>query len=314
MSSSSQRASIYERITADILAAIERGADKWRMPWHHDGSPASRPINVATGIAYRGLNVLALWATAENAGYAQGLWGTYRCWENLGAQVRKGERATLGVFWKRTEKSKDGEQSAGDDDASSRRSFMFARGFSLFNIAQVDGYEPPPVPRLPESERIAHAEAFIAALKVSVIVGGDMAYYQPSTDTVHLPPFHLFKDAVSVIGVSVHEHAHASGAKHRLGRDLSGRFGSFQYSAEEWVAELTASFILADLGLAHEPRPDHAAYLASWMEMLASDPRAIFTAASKAQQAADWMHAQQLPQAQQSSAAAASMPTAAAQA
>lgn len=285
--SSSQRASIYERITADILAAIERGADKWRMPWHHDGSPAARPINVATGVAYRGLNILALWAAGEHAGYTHGLWGTYRCWAKLGAQVRKGERATLAVFWKRT----DGADS--DDEDCARRPRMFARGFSLFNIAQVDDYSAPETPRLPESERITHAEAFIAALKVPVVIGGDMAYYHPSTDTVHLPPFERFKDAVSAIGVSVHEHAHASGAKHRLDRDLTGRFGSFSYAMDEAISELTASFILADLGLACEPRPDHAAYLASWMEVLKSDPRAIFTAASKAQQAADWMHSMQ---------------------
>jgi antirestriction protein ArdC len=287
--SSSQRASIYERITADILAAIERGAGKWRMPWHHDGSPAARPINVATGIPYRGLNILALWAAAEEAGYAHGLWGTYLCWAKLGAQVRKGERATLAVFWKRTEA---GEED-GDDGAPSKRARMFARGFSLFNIAQVDDYSAPEVAQLAESERITRAEAFIAALNVPTIIGGDMAYYQPSTDTVHLPPFERFKDAVSHASVAVHEHAHASGAPHRLDRDLTGRFGSFSYSMEEAVAELTASFILADLGLAHEPRPDHAAYIASWMEVLKSDPRAIFTAASKAQQAADWMHQQQ---------------------
>lgn len=286
--SSSQRASIYERITADILAAIERGAGAWRMPWHHDGSPAARPVNVATGVPYRGLNILALWAAAEHAGYSQGLWGTYRCWAKLGAQVRKGERATLAVFWKRT----DGAV-ADDDDEASRRPRMFARGFSLFNIAQVDDYAAPEVPRLAQSERIAHAEAFIAALKVPILVGGDMAYYQPSTDTVHLPPFERFKDAVSHASVSVHEHAHASGAKHRLDRDLTGRFGSFAYAMDEAIAELTASFVLADLALAHEPRADHAAYIASWMEVLKSDPRAIFTAASKAQQAADWMHSMQ---------------------
>lgn len=286
--SSSQRASIYERITADILAAIERGTDTWRMPWHHDGSPATRPVNVATGIPYRGLNILALWAAAEHAGYAQGLWGTYRCWAKLGAQVRKGERATFAVFWKRT----DGADTD-DEDETSHRPRMFARGFSLFNIAQVDNYSAPETPRLPESERIAHAEAFIAALKVPVVTGGDMAYYQPSTDTVHLPPFERFKDAVSHISVSTHEHAHASGAPHRLNRDLTGRFGSFAYAMEEACAEWTASFILADLGIAHEPRADHAAYIASWMEVLESDPRAIFTAASKAQQAADWMHSMQ---------------------
>jgi antirestriction protein ArdC len=54
-----------------------------------------------------------------------------------------------------------------------------------------------------------------------------------------------------------------------------------------------SGFILADLGIAHHPRPDHAAYVASWLKKLKSDPRAIFAAASKAQAAADWMHAQQ---------------------
>lgn len=288
--SSSQRASIYERITADIIAAVQHGAGTWRMPWHHDGSPAARPINVATGIPYRGLNILALWVAAEEAGYTHGLWGTYRCWAKLGAQVRKGERATLAVFWKRTH---NGDTEDGDDAAQTSRPRMFARGFSLFNVAQVDNYSAPDVRRLAESERIAHADAFIAALKVPTIIGGDMAYYQPSTDTVHLPPFERFKDAVSHASVSIHEHAHASGAKHRLDRDLTGRFGSFAYAMDEAIAELTASFVLADLGLAHEPRADHAAYLASWMEVLKSNPRAIFTAASKAQQAADWMHSMQ---------------------
>src|SRR5690606_36493352 len=99
------------------------------------------------GVAYRGLNILALWAAAEHAGYEHGLWGTYRCWAKLGAQVRKGERATLAVFWKRPDGT-DGE----DNEESAQRPRMFARGFSLFNISQVDGYVAPETPRLPESE------------------------------------------------------------------------------------------------------------------------------------------------------------------
>ncbi len=285
--SSIQRASIYERITADIVAAIERGAGDWRMPWHHDGNLAARPINAATGVGYRGINILALWAAAEHAGYCQGLWGTYRCWERLGAQVRKGERATLGVFWKTTEEARD------EEEQPARSARMFARGFSLFNVAQVDNYVSPEAHHLPESERIAHADAFIAALKIPVVVDAAMAYYAPATDTVHLPPFALFRDGTSAVAVSAHEHAHATGAKHRLDRNLTGRFGSDAYAMEEAVAELTASFILADLGIAHHPRPDHAAYIAAWLDVLKDDPRAIFTAASKAQRAADWMHAQQ---------------------
>ena len=94
------RADIYARITAEIVAAIEAGADDYCMPWHHDGAATARPVNVASGKTYRGVNVLALWVAAHSAGYPTGLWGTYRQWQDLGAQVRKGERSTTVVFWK----------------------------------------------------------------------------------------------------------------------------------------------------------------------------------------------------------------------
>jgi antirestriction protein ArdC len=95
------------------------------------------------------------------------------------------------------------------------------------------------------------------------------------------------------MGTLLHEAAHATGAKHRLDRNFAERFKRDSLAIEEICAELTASFVLADLGIAHHPRADHAAYVASWLRALKDDPRAIFTAASKAQAAADWMHAQQ---------------------
>ena len=87
-----------------------------------------------------------------------------------------------------------------------------------------------------------------------------------------------------------HEATHWTGAKARLDRDLSGRFGSEAYAAEELVAELGAAFLCADLELTNQPRPDHAAYVASWLKVLKADSRAIFTAAAKAQEAADYLH------------------------
>lgn len=285
------RADIYTRITSEIIAAIEGGAHEFRAPWHHNGGAVFRPANVLSGKAYRGVNVLALWGASETMGYSSGLWGTFRQWREKGAQVRKGERASLVVFWKTSgaEESEDG--AAGESERGRRR--FFARGYSVFNIAQVDGFEPEAPIVLDEAERHARADAFIASLGVKTEIGGDTAYYQPSTDSVHLPDFSRFRDAASYYGVSIHEHGHASGAKHRLDRDLSGRFGSAAYAAEEACVELAAGFILADLGIAHHPRPDHAAYTASWLEVLKDDPRAIFTAASKAQGIADWMWAQQ---------------------
>jgi antirestriction protein ArdC len=285
----SSRASVYARITDQIIEAIERGVGALRMPWHHDGAPASRPINVLTQKPYRGVNVLALWASASAGGFDSGIWGTFKQFQSLGARVRKGERATLGVVWKPVTPSEaDG---AATSDAVKPR--WFARGFSLFNAAQVDNYVPPVAPRLRDSARVSHADDFIAALGMRIFAGGDEAFYHPSTDTIHLPPFERFVDAEIAIAVTLHECAHATGAPHRLDRNLSGRFGSQAYAMEEAVAELTASFVLADLSIRHEPRPDHAAYLSTWLAVLKDDPSAIFTAASKAQAAADWMHAQQ---------------------
>ena len=287
---SGARSDVYTRITDEIIAAIEQGTGEWRAPWFHDGTSVACPTNMASGKRYRGINTLALWVSAMTFGYDDGFWGTYRQWQDAGAQVRKGERSTTVVLWKPTQSS-DREDDAGDEDGGHRR--RIARAFSVFNIAQVDGYERVPVAVLPESQRLAHAEAFIANLRIETEFGGAEACYRPSRDTVFMPDFASFRDPASFYGVWLHEMGHASGARHRLDRDLSGRFGSEAYAAEECCVEILSGLVLADLGIAHQPRLDHAAYITSWLQVLKDDPRAIFTAASKAQQAADWMHAQE---------------------
>jgi antirestriction protein ArdC len=287
---SGARSDVYTRIAEEIMAAIEQGTGEWRAPWFHDGTSSASPTNLASGKRYRGINTLALWVSAMTFGYVDGLWGTYRQWQDAGAQVRKGERSTTVVLWKPIESS-DCQDDAGDEASGHRR--MIARAFSVFNIAQVDGYESVRVAILPESQRLAHAEAFIANLSIETEFGGTEASYRPSRDTICMPDFASFPDPASFYGVWLHEMGHASGARHRLDRDLSGRFGSEAYAAEECCVEILSGLVLADLGIAHHPRPDHAAYITSWLQVLKDDPRAIFTAASKAQQAADWMHAQQ---------------------
>jgi antirestriction protein ArdC len=289
MSNSGARADVYMRITAEIIAAIEKGVGDWRAPWFHDGASTACPSNVASGKRYRGINTLALWVATLSSGFNEGLWGTYRQWQEVGAQVRKGERSTTVVFWKTFDRAEADDM--GDEDTPSRR--MMARAFSVFNVAQVDGYELPAQVLLPEEQRLQHAEAFIGNLGITTEFGGGEAYYRPSDDRVRMPDFTSFRDPASFYGVWLHEMGHATGARHRLDRDLSGRFGSEAYAAEECCVEILSGLVLADLGIAHHPRPDHAVYIASWLEVLKHDPRAIFTAAAKAQQAADWMHAQQ---------------------
>jgi antirestriction protein ArdC len=186
------RTDVYTRITAEIIAAIEAGAGEFKMPWHHTGTSIARPTNVASSKGYRGVNVLALWVAAEIADYDSGLWGTYRQWLAREAQVRKGEHGTTVVLWKQADAPSDDDR-AGDEESSPRR--IFARAFTVFNVRQVDGYQPEPVALLPESERVAHAEAFIGNLGITTVFGSPNAYYQPATDTVHMPDFGYFHEA-----------------------------------------------------------------------------------------------------------------------
>jgi antirestriction protein ArdC len=289
---SQESGDIYSRITAEIIAAIEAGAAEFKMPWHHDGTSTSRPINVVSNKPYRGINTLALWAAATRRGYASGVWGTYQQWGGKGAQVRRGEHGTTVVFWKIDDRA---SQRQDDDDADHEAGHhrIFARAYTVFNSAQVDGYTLPELPILANGERIDAAERFCSNLRMDVRHGGDRAFYTPTGDFVQMPEFQKFRDAVAYYAVLLHECGHASGAKHRLDRDLSGRFGSEAYAMEECVVELLSALICADLSLSILPRPDHASYIASWLKVLGKDTRAIFTASSKAQQAADWMHAQQ---------------------
>jgi antirestriction protein ArdC len=184
------------------------------------------------------------------------------------------------------------EQLTEDNEPERGRVFL-AKGYPVFNAAQVDGYTPPEVPELSESERIQGAERFFAALGADIRHGGNEAFYEPERDFIQLPRFEAFREGAGYYSTLAHESTHWTGAESRLNRDIKNRFGSSAYAAEELIAELGAAFLCSALKLSNEPRADHAAYIANWLELLRRDKRAIFAAASKAQQAVDWMQSRQ---------------------
>ena len=140
-------------------------------------------------------------------------------------------------------------------------------------------------------QRIAHAEDFFAATGANVVHGGSRACYIPSTDNIHMPCIDFFRDAESYYAVRAHETTHWTRHCSRLDREFGRkRFGDEGYAMEELVAELGSAFLSADLELTPEVREDHAAYIASWIKILKNDKRAIFTAASHGQRAADFLH------------------------
>jgi antirestriction protein ArdC len=279
---------VYARVTAQIVTAIEQGVSNWRMPWHSSGRFAFSPINVTSKKPYRGINTVCLWAAAESKGYERGEWGTYQQWQEKGAQVRKGEKATTVVFWKFANAAAETDDGDETPKAGSSR-LLFTRGYSVFNAAQVDGYTPKAESEPNVPARIEQADAFFKSVGATVRHGGNQAFYAPVTDHIQMPPFQSFRDGVSYYATLAHEHTHWTAPAGRCDRELGKRFGENAYAAEELIAELGAAFTCAHLGLSTEPREDHAQYINSWLNVLKADKRAIFTAASKAQQACDWL-------------------------
>lgn len=291
---------IYTQVTNRIVAALENGVRPWVQPWSSERAAGriTRPKR-HNGAFYAGINILILWGAATAQGYSCPTWMSYKQAQELGAQVRKGERGNQVVFattYSRTDTAENGEET--------ERAIPFLKTYTVFNCEQIDGLPDHYYARaesvIDPIQRIQHAETFFANLKADIRHGGNRAYYAVSTDHIQMPPFEAFRDAESFYGTLAHECVHLSGAKSRLNRDLSGRFGSHAYSAEEMIAEIGSAMICADLALTPEPREDHAAYLASWLTILKNDRRAIFTAAAHAERAAAFLHAKQ-PQASISS-------------
>ena len=285
------REDVYTRVTNRIVEDLERGVRPWLKPWNAENAAGriNRPLR-HSGLPYQGINILMLWASAEQQGFACPFWLTFQQAKQLGGFVKKGEKGSP-VVYASTFKKKE----QGDDGQEVEEEIPFLKEYTVFNAEQCEGL-PAHFYQLAEPskepiERIEHAEAFFAATGADIRTGGNRAYYANEFDYVQMPPIQAFRDAESYAGTLAHELTHWTKHPSRLNRDTGRKkWGDEGYAVEELVAELGATFLCADLGIEPEPREDHAAYIASWLKVLKDDKRAIFTAASMASKAVEFLH------------------------
>lgn len=240
MSKSSGKFDVHQEITNRIIDALET-AGEFQLPWiRNKGGSFARPVNIASKNPYNGVNIVSLWVSAQAHDYPSNLWGTYRQWQDQGCQVRKGEKSSLVVFYKTLQFEQQNEQS-GELENGER---MFARASWVFNAAQVKGFDAleQELPEEPAFDPVARAESFAAATKAVIVEGGDRACFIPSQDMIRMPERRRFTGtqtttpAEAFYSTLCHELVHWSGAKSRLDRDLTGRFGSDSYAVEELIA------------------------------------------------------------------------------
>jgi antirestriction protein ArdC len=289
--SDQERKDIYTRVTEKIVADLEKGVRPWLKPWsaEHLAGKITRPLRIG-GEAYRGVNVIMLWMEAAARGFASPSWMTYRQAQELGGHVRKGETGALVVYADKITRTETNAATGKEEETA----IPFMKGYTVFNCEQIEGlpdrFRTVPAPAITPEQRIPQAEAFFAAKGATIRHGGNRAYYAEQPDYVQMPPFESFCDAESYYATLAHEMTHWTKHDSRLARDLGRKkWGDEGYAAEELVAELGAAFLCADLGLSPEPRTDHADYIASWLKVLKDDKRAIFSAASHAQKATEYL-------------------------
>lgn len=284
-----ERRDIAADITARILAELAQGVMPWRKPW--DGARVGVTLpRRATGDPYRGANVVLLWSAAAARGYTSPFWLTFNQANRLGGHVRKGERGTPVIYWGQAARERTGASAEGSCPAQ-EESFRFLKTYIAFNADQVEDlpahFHPPLEDR--QTLPLAAHEAWFGKLAIPRVLSRDTACYIPARDVIAMPPPAAFDTIAHYAATLNHEACHATGARHRLDRDLSGRFGVHAYAAEELVAEIGAALLGAHLDLPPHHVHDHAAYIGHWMQLLGDDKRAFFTAAAKAQAAVDWL-------------------------
>lgn len=285
MATSATKFNVYDHVTQTILRELENGTVPWRAPWTGSIANTGLPMRV-TGEAYRGINVLMLWVAGQVGGFGSQIWMTYRQAQELGGQVRKGQKSSTVIKYGTVEVKKD-------DPAADPDTRGYARAYRVFNADQIDGLPEEFVTQVDAPSDLGTQsdvalDTWFGALGVPIdISDSPEAYYRPSTDRIHMPPIATFETAARYYSVLAHEQVHATKAEHRLDRQHPGKSDE-RYAREEIVAELASVMVACRLGIT--PAFDQsAAYLDHWITLLNQDNRAIIRAASMAQAACDWM-------------------------
>ena len=278
---------IYQTITDKIIAELEAGTAPWVRPWSGEADPF--PRNALSQRPYRGINHVLLGMEAHCRGYASNQWLTFRQAHQLGAHVRKGERASTIIYYEARMLDKDDSEPVADGSEPEKRFIPLLKVFSVFNLDQVDDLPVTHQPVTPDFAWHAGAtpDQIIDGSGAEIRHQGFKAFYSPPNDLIYLPGRQTFVDAAAYYSTALHELCHWTGATTRLGRKLGRRFGESAYAMEELIAELGAAFLSAHCRL--DGRLQHASYIASWLEVLQRDKRAVFVAAAQAQKAADYL-------------------------
>lgn len=281
---------VYQQVTDTIIAQLEKGVIPWQQSFiGTDQAILGMPSNFTTGKGYSGINILLLWCSALENEYSSNQWATYKQWNESNEAVRKDEKGHTIVKYNTFDKEIDGEV----------EKIPYLKIYKVFNRTQLASYQPPePVmygPRENLVKKIDEIEVFVKNTDATIEHKGDKPYYSRSEDNIVMPPPENFIDTElceateGYYSTLFHELTHWTGDPKRANRTKGKRFGDNDYAREELVAELGAAFLCSGFEIASTDLRDNAAYIDHWLKVLKEDKKIIFTAASEASKAVQYM-------------------------
>jgi antirestriction protein ArdC len=268
---------IYETVTNRIIEKLESGCIPWIKPWHTENTLDK---NIKTGNEYNGINRIIL----GMSGYQSNVWGSFKQWQTLGANVRKGESGTAIVFYSPVKTF-----SINPDTNQSEESFYACmKTYYVFNAEQVEGIEIKPRETI-DKPFLNNVDIDNMVSNTCAVIrhGGNSAYYKRDDDYINMPVKSDFHDEAGYYATLLHELTHWSGAKHRLDRTKGKRFGDTAYAFEELIAELGSAFLCEKYAVKGDIR--HEGYIQSWLQALKNDNKMIFKASAYAQKSTDYI-------------------------
>lgn len=293
--SRTQKRDLYQEVTNKMVALLEKGVAPWRCTWNRYGLAR----NFATGHIYTGINAFLMNLTPHPIPYFM----SFKQAKAKGGKIRKGAKSEMVFFYKPLFKDKDENFIAPDKAVALKgmgeevQVIPMLKYFNVFNIADVEGIEIDiPEVELKEHERIEECERIIKSVPNApeyVFEDANRAYYSPHSDKLNMPDIAQFETAEDYYCTFFHELTHATGHQSRLNREgitELNPFGSPEYSREELIAEMGASFLSAQVGINYDELTENsAAYLQGWLKVLKADKKLVFKAAAEAQKAADYI-------------------------
>jgi len=280
-------ADIRTSITNTVIESLEAGGHilPWRRPWAADPNGLGLATSLSTGRAYTGINQLVLQCLSMKRGYQSRWFSTFQQIKHAGGSVKKGEKAVQVVLFRPVSRERTNEMGEQVEDK-----FLVMRTFSVFNVEQTTGLDQFRIgfaqPTDTIFERFEAMDRLVAAVGIDLRHGGNKAFYSTGGDFIQMPHRHQFESSEAYYQTLAHEMTHAS--ERHIDFDRAKEDNA--YALGELVAELGASFLLAELGLpASENIENCTRYLDHWLKAMRGDTRFIFKAAATASKAVDFL-------------------------